>query len=45
MSLSLAVVQSSSQIRSYQQIGEVAAELKKFAKAHDGSFVAIDQRR
>ena len=45
MSLSLAVVRSSSQIRSYQQIGEVAAELKKFAKAHDGSFVAIDQRR
>jgi PleD family two-component response regulator len=45
MSLSLAVVASNSQIKSYQQIGEVAAELKKFAKARDGSFVAIDKRR
>jgi PleD family two-component response regulator len=45
MSLSLAVVNASSQITSYQQIGEVAAELKKFAKAHDGSYVAVDKRR
>ena len=45
MSLSLAVVASSSQIKSYQQIGEVAAELKKVAKARDGSYVAIDKRR
>jgi len=45
MSLSLAVVMSNSQIRNYQQIGEVAAELKKFAKARDGSYVAIDKRR
>jgi diguanylate cyclase (GGDEF)-like protein len=45
MSLSLAVVTQNSQIKNYQQIGEVAAELKKFAKARDGSFVAVDQRR
>lgn len=45
MSLALAVVRSSPRIRSYQQIGETAAELKKFAKSHDGSFVATDLSR
>jgi diguanylate cyclase (GGDEF)-like protein len=45
MSLSLAVVNASSRITSYQQISEVAAELKKFAKARDGSYVAVEQRR
>jgi PleD family two-component response regulator len=45
MSLSLAVVTPTSQISTYQQIGEVAAELKKYAKARDGSYIAMDKRR
>jgi PleD family two-component response regulator len=45
MSLSLAVVTSSSRVTSYQKIGEVAAELKSYAKRQTGSFVATDKRR
>ena len=45
MSLSLAVVTDSKRITSYQHIGEVAAELKSFAKQQPGSFVASDKRR
>jgi len=44
MSLSLAIVTQSSRITSYQSIGEVAAELKSFAKRQTGSFVAMDKR-
>jgi diguanylate cyclase (GGDEF)-like protein len=44
MSLSLAVVTESPRITSYQSIGEVAAELKSFAKRQAGSFVAMDKR-
>ena len=44
MSLSLAIVTPSSRITSYQSIGEVAAELKSFAKRQAGSFVAMDKR-
>jgi PleD family two-component response regulator len=44
MSLSLAVVTESARIASYQSIGEVAAELKSFAKSKAGSFVAMDKR-
>jgi PleD family two-component response regulator len=45
MSLSLAVVTNSSRVTSYQKIGEVAAELKSYAKRQTGSFVATDKRR
>jgi PleD family two-component response regulator len=44
MSLSLAIVTQSVRITSYQSIGEVAAELKSFAKRQAGSFVAMDKR-
>ncbi|HVA33440.1 MAG TPA: response regulator [Candidatus Baltobacteraceae bacterium] len=44
MSLSLAIVTQSPRITSYQSIGEVAAELKSFAKRQAGSFVAMDKR-
>jgi PleD family two-component response regulator len=44
MSLSLAIVTQSPRIKSYQSIGEVAAELKSFAKRQTGSFVAMDKR-
>lgn len=44
MSLSLAIVTQSPRITSYQSIGEVAAELKSFAKRQPGSFVAMDKR-
>jgi diguanylate cyclase (GGDEF)-like protein len=44
MSLSLAIVTQSPRIISYQSIGEVAAELKSFAKRQTGSFVAMDKR-
>lgn len=44
MSLSLAIVTESPRITSYQSIGEVAAELKSFAKRQAGSFVAMDKR-
>ena len=44
MSLSLAIVTQSPRITSYQSIGEVAAELKSFAKRQTGSFVAMDKR-
>jgi GGDEF domain-containing protein len=44
MSLSLAIVMPSARITSYQSIGEVAAELKSFAKRQAGSFVAMDKR-
>ncbi|HEV8020845.1 MAG TPA: response regulator [Candidatus Lustribacter sp.] len=44
MSLSLAIVMPSSRITSYQSIGEVAAELKSYAKRQTGSFVAMDKR-
>jgi PleD family two-component response regulator len=45
MSLSLAVVTDASRITSYQAIGEVAAELKSYAKRQAGSYVATDKRR
>jgi PleD family two-component response regulator len=45
MSLSMAIVTQSSRITSYQSIGEVAAELKSFAKRQPGSFIATDKRR
>ena len=44
MSLSLAIVTQSPRITSYQSIGEVAAELKSYAKRQSGSFVAMDKR-
>jgi PleD family two-component response regulator len=44
MSLSLAIVTESPRITSYQSIGEVAAELKSFAKRQAGSFIAMDKR-
>ena len=44
MSLSLAIVTESPRITSYQSIGEVAAELKSFAKRQPGSFIAMDKR-
>ena len=44
MSLSLAIVTQSPRITSYQSIGEVAAELKSFAKRQAGSYVATDKR-
>lgn len=44
MSLSLAIVTESARITNYQSIGEVAAELKSFAKSKPGSFVATDKR-
>jgi PleD family two-component response regulator len=45
MSLSMAIVTSASRVTSYHSIGEVAAELKSFAKRQSGSFVATDKRR
>jgi hypothetical protein len=45
MSLSLAIVTAASGVTTYQSIGEVAAELKSFAKKQAGSFVALDKRR
>lgn len=45
MSLSMAIVTNASRIRSYQQIGEIAAELKAFAKRQPGSYVATEKRR
>lgn len=46
MSLSIAVVSGTARsIVNYPQIGEVAAELKTFAKRQPGSFVATDKRR
>ncbi|HEY5349478.1 MAG TPA: response regulator [Candidatus Lustribacter sp.] len=45
MSLSLAIVTPSPRITSYQSIGEVAAELKSYAKRQAGSFVAMDKRK
>jgi PleD family two-component response regulator len=45
MSLSLAVVTNATRsIANYQQIGEVAAELKAFAKRQTGSYIATDKR-
>jgi diguanylate cyclase (GGDEF)-like protein len=45
MSLSLAIVTNSNRVTSYQNIGEVAAELKSYAKRQPGSYVAMDKRR
>jgi PleD family two-component response regulator len=46
MSLSLAVVTDEPRkITNYQQIGEVAAELKRFAKKQTGSYIAMDKRK
>jgi PleD family two-component response regulator len=45
MSLSLAIVTDANRVTSYQNIGEVAAELKSYAKRQPGSFVAMDKRR
>ena len=46
MSLSLAVVTDERRrITNYQQIGEVAAELKRFAKKQSGSYIATDKRK
>ena len=45
MSLSLAIVTNAKRVTSYQNIGEVAAELKSYAKRQTGSFVAMDKRR
>ena len=45
MSLSLAIVTNANRVTSYQSIGEVAAELKSYAKRQPGSFVAMDKRR
>jgi PleD family two-component response regulator len=45
MSLSLAIVTDANHVTSYQNIGEVAAELKSYAKRQTGSFVAMDKRR
>jgi diguanylate cyclase (GGDEF)-like protein len=45
MSLSLAIVTDASRVTGYQHIGEVAAELKSYAKRQAGSFVAMDKRR
>jgi PleD family two-component response regulator len=45
MSLSLAIVTNSKRVTSYQAIGEIAAELKSYAKRQAGSFVATDKRR
>ena len=45
MSLSLAIVTDANRVTSYQTIGEVAAELKSYAKRQNGSFVAMDKRR
>jgi PleD family two-component response regulator len=45
MSLSLAIVTPSPRIANYQNIGEVAAELKSFAKRQPGSHVAMEKRR
>ncbi len=45
MSLSLAIVTDANRVTSYQNIGEVAAELKSYAKRQTGSFVAMDKRR
>jgi PleD family two-component response regulator len=42
--MSLSIVTDSPRITSYQSIGEVAAELKSFAKSQPGSFVAMDKR-
>ncbi len=45
MSLSIAIVSNATRvIRSYGQIGEIAAELKAFAKSRPGSSIATDQR-
>ena len=46
MSLSIAIVSTVDRsIDSYQRIGEVAAELKKFAKSIPGSVAVVDKRR
>ncbi len=46
MSLSIAVVTDERRkITNYQQIGEVAAELKRFAKKQSGSYIATDKRK
>jgi PleD family two-component response regulator len=45
MSLSLAIVTNANRVTSYQNIGEVAAELKSYAKRQPGSYVAMDKRR
>ena len=46
MSLSLALVTNQTRvIANYQQIGEVAAELKSFAKKQTGSYLAMDKRK
>jgi diguanylate cyclase (GGDEF)-like protein len=46
MTLSLAVVTDERRrITNYQQIGEVAAELKCFAKKQSGSYIATDKRK
>jgi diguanylate cyclase (GGDEF)-like protein len=45
MSLSLAIVTDANRVTSYQNIGEVAAELKSYAKKQSGSYVAMDKRR
>ena len=45
MTLSIAVVSNSSRtIGSYGQIGEIAAELKAFAKSQNGSTIVTDKR-
>jgi diguanylate cyclase (GGDEF)-like protein len=45
MSLSLAIVTYANRVTSYQNIGEVAADLKSYAKRQPGSFIAMDKRR
>ncbi len=46
MSVSMALVTNEHRtIDSYQKIGEVAAELKAFAKKQAGSYLAMDKRR
>ncbi len=46
MSVSIAIVSTADRsIDSYQRIGEVAAELKKYAKSIPGSVAVVDKRR
>ena len=46
MTVSIAIVSNDERkIESYQQIGEIAAELKKYAKSIDRSVWVKDQRR
>ena len=46
MTVSIAIVSNQDRaFTSYQQVGEIAAELKKYAKSLDGSVWVKDQRR